>query len=73
VQDEVLANTMSFARYLDLLLLITAFRDCRSAVATIEPGTFGNGFQFPQEVIFGIALLIHKDPALVRRVLPAFP
>jgi hypothetical protein len=73
VQYEVLANRMGFTTDLYLTFLITALGQRRSAVAVIEPGTFGNGFQFAQEVIFGISFFIDEDPALVRRVLPALP
>jgi hypothetical protein len=72
VQDEVLAARMSFARDLNLSLFITAFRDGRSAIAAIQSGTIGNRLQFAQEMIFRIAFLVHKDPTLVWRPLPAF-
>jgi hypothetical protein len=61
VEYEVLANRMGFTSDLYLTLLITALGQRRSAVAAIEPGMFGNGFHFAQEVIFGIALLNHAS------------
>jgi hypothetical protein len=74
MEIEVFANRPVFARNFDLFsLFVSAFRDDRSTLATVQGCTLRDTFQLSKEVIVRAAFFVDEKSALVRRLLAPCP
>src|SRR5881227_296631 len=49
--------------------MIFPLLDRRFAVSAVQPGTLGDGLELAEEVALRVSMLIHKNPAAMRRIL----